>query len=394
VSALVAEIPPRPETPRGVEPVLRRADDGGWTYRYRTRWTDPITGKRPPAEFDTLAEVLDFRAFLRQARARGEVAQLTRGDRTIAQFVDRVWWPRYAKRRLARNTLAPYRSVYRNHLHPYVGSLKLRHLNAERVRDLRDALLDAGVGAPTVRRAMVLLQGICTDAVEAGALQFNPVRDIRKPAIKRKLSIQAPGPAQIEALIAGLDAAGAALVALIGYEGLRPSEALALEERHLMRSTILVEQHLDHGQVVIGLKNSGGRERSNRSPTLYTPVRETIDRHLADRGRAGRRQLLFPGEHGKPWTPYEYRRWRETQFAPAVERAGIDLGRPYDLRHGCASMLLHAQRPLGEISKHMGHTVATLSAYYSHLIEDLRDQDPVDVEQQIHGARTSREETS
>jgi integrase len=81
--------------------------------------------------------------------------------------------------------------------------------------------------------------------------------------------------------------------------------------------------------------------------------------------------------------PGEYRRWRERDFAPAVERAGIELGRPYDLRHGCASLLLHAGWPLDRISKHMGHTIATLSAYYSHLIEDLRDQDPVDVEQQI-----------
>ena len=108
---LVDVAPALPETPRGVEPVLRRAADGAWCYRFRTRYDHPLTGKRVPVEFDTIEDVLGFRAQLRLARARGEVAQLSRGDRTLAEFVRKDYWPRYARRQLAQNTRGPYWSV-------------------------------------------------------------------------------------------------------------------------------------------------------------------------------------------------------------------------------------------------------------------------------------------
>ncbi len=76
-------------------------------------------------------------------------------------------------------------------------------------------------------------------------------------------------------------------------------------------------------------------------------------------------------------------------FKPAVARAGVadTITRPYDLRHACASLMLRTGAPLTEIADHMGHTVATLSSTYSHVIEDLRGAEPVPVDEQIARAR-------
>jgi integrase len=389
MSALAEQLPPRPTTPRGVEPVLRRGLACEWVYRFRTRWKDPVSGRRLVAEFDGVDDVVTFRAHLRVSRARGDVASIARGDITLDRFVELDYWRRFARHNLAPNTIASYRSVYRRHIGPTVGEMQLRRFDAPTAGELRDELLDADVGAPTVRRVLVILQGVFTWAIARGAVGSNPIRDVLKPTVTRQLAIAAPGPAQIEALRRELDPASAALVSLIGYEGLRPSEALALEERHLMRATLLVEQRLIDGAILVGLKTSKRKERENRSPDLYEAVRADVEAHLAQLPgrRRGSRRLLFTQPNGQPWTTADYRHWREHVFAPAVERAGIDLARPYNLRHGCASLLLHARRPLSEISEHMGHTVATLSEYYSHLILDLRDQDPVPVEQQIAAAR-------
>jgi integrase len=396
VSALVAEaIPPRPDTPRGVEAVLRRAAKGDWIYRFRTRWKDPVTGRRTPAEFDTIAEAEDFRALLRFRRARGDVARVTRADRSIDRFVQVEYWPRYARFNLAPSTISSNQSVYRRHISPHVGGIRLRRFDAAAGAKLRDMLQEAGVGDPTVRRALVILQGVFTHAIDIGIpLERNPIRDVRKPGVTRQLTINAPGPWQIEAVRRELDPMSAALVSLIAYEGLRPSEALGLEERHLQSATLIVEQRAIGGAIVAGLKTSHGNERHSRSPKLYQAVRGDIEAHLAEltAGRS-RRRLLFPGAAGGPWSTGEYRRWRETVFAPAVQRAGVDVGRVYDLRHGCASLLLHAGWPLERISKHMGHTISTLSTYYAHVIDDLREHaaPSVDVEQQITTARQPRE---
>lgn len=376
--------PPPPHTPVGVEAIWRSRRG---IYRFRTRWTDPMTGRRPPAEFDTIDEVLAFRGRLALARVRCEVADITRGEETVDGFVDTEWWPRYAGVELERSTLRSHASVYNNHIAPQVGHLQLRQLTGKRVAQMRDDLVAAGVRAPTVRRAMMILQGICRKAVEAGALGANPVRDIYKPAVTRQLAIVAPSVTDIEAVRAELDPMSGALVSVIGYQGLRPSEALALMERHVGTGALLVEQRLVDGEISTGQKTGRRVERADRSPTLYTAVAHDIAAHLDTAGRRGRRGLLFPAPTGKPWNEYQYRAWREHVFAPAVQRAGVELGRPYDLRHGCASLLLHAGRPLTEISEHMGHSVATLSRYYRHLIADLRGQDPIPVEEQIAAAR-------
>lgn len=379
--------PPRPETPRGIEPRLRRGRDGCWCWKFRVRWKDPITGRKRAEQLDTIPQAEAFHARLRLARAHRDVAALSRGQRTLNTFVELEWWPRYAGRRLERSTLRPYASVYNRHLAPHIGRLELRHLTSPRVRDLRELLLDLDVGAPTVRRALSILQGICSYAIEAGELDYNPVRDVEKPAVIRRLAIIAPGPLAVEALRGALDPASAVLVTLIAYEGLRPSEALALEVRHIATRTLLVEQRLVDGAVMPGQKSAPAAERACRTPELFVSAHQDLERHIATLDRRDPHAPLFPGAHGLTWTPREYRVWREDVFKPAVELAGLDIARPYDLRHGCASLLLHAQRPLTEIADHLGHTVATLSRYYAHMIADLRGQAAIPVDHQIRKAR-------
>lgn len=386
MTALAAP-PPRPQTPRGVEAVLRRGADGTWVYRFRTRWKDPISRRRVVAELDTVSEVLDFRARLRVARARGEIAQIARGDRTITDYAEGTWWPRHVMRHLEANTRGPYGSVWRRHLKPHIGDRQLRHLTPPAVVALRELLYDLEVGEPTIARALVILQGICAHAVEAGEIPLNPVKDVAKPSPEARLTIKAPGAAQIEKLRRQLDPRSAALVSLIGYAGLRPSEALGLARGHLGRSTILIERRVINGQLVTGQKTTRGRRRPARNTPLYQPVREDLERYLTT-ARRGRASLLFPNDDGSPWSTYEYRQWREQIFTPAVKAAGVEIARPYDLRHGAASMRLHAGMPVTVIAAEMGHTVTTLSDYYAHEIEDLRLTDPVPVEQQIHDARS------
>lgn len=392
MSALAHELPPPPATPRGVEAVPRRAPGGAIIYRFRTRWKDPVTGARIPSPvYDTIEDVLAFRAVQYVARAHGDVLKLTRSTTTLEQFADVEYWRRHAPEFLDKSTIASHSSVYRNHIKPRIGQVELRQLGTSTVEDWRNELAADGVGRPTINRALVVLSAICSRAVARSALEVNPVREVPKLKVAKRGAIYAPGATQVEAILRELDPTSAALCSLIGYEGLRPSEALGLEEPHLRTNTILVEQRAIDGQIMLGLKNSGNRDRDSRSPKLYPHVRQDLDRHLEHRGAAdqrARRRLIFPGAHGGPWSAYEYRRWRETVFAPAVERASVPVARPYDLRHGAASMLLHSRRPLTEIARHMGHTVTTLDRYYAHLIDELRDTDPIDVEQQIADART------
>jgi integrase len=409
--------PPRPSTPRGIEPVLRRGPRREWTWRYAVRWKDPITGKRKAEEFDTVGEAEDFRAHLRLARRRGALEDLTRGERTLINFVENEWWPNYAAKELDRNTLLTYAPVWNKHLHPRIGHLQLRQITPPVVQRLKTSMEDHGIGKPTIRRALAILQSICRHAITCGEMTINPVREVRKPVVTRQLAVVAIGPDQVETLRTVLldgftetiervdkrtgrtvvktrwhppDVVSAQLVSLIAYEGLRPEEALGLGDDHIGRATLLIERKNIDGRLVAGQKTGRRRARSFRSPELFGPVRQDLaELRLAQR-RPASCTLLFPRPDGDPWRKHDYDNWRNRTFRPAVKQVGLPLSRPYDLRHACASLLLHAGWPLNRIADHLGHSVATLSEFYAHLIADLRDAEPTPVEQQILAARSKR----
>jgi integrase len=406
----------------GIENRERHRRDGWIYWVFRVRWTDPTSGARRSEEFDDQQDAVDFRAALRLARRRGVVSEFDRGRVTLAAFVEQEWWPKYAGRNLAKNTLRSYAVVWNLHLLPRIGYLELRRITAPVVQQLREDLEDADcgmcsgsgliaqkdgparechacrgrgtLGAPTVRRALAILQSICRYAVARGEMEHNVVKDVEKPIVARQLAIVAISPAQVEALRAELDPESAVLVELIAFEGLRPEEVLALEDRHLGRGAILVEQKNVQGAIVIGLKRRRrGRARDDRSPELFGPVRQDLAEYrlaAARKPMSDGRQLLLPRQDGEPWRDSDYRNWRRRVFKPAVERAGLPITRPYDLRHACASLLIHAGWPLTEVADHLGHTVATLSQDYAHVIKDMKGRRPVPVEEAIAVARAER----
>ena len=71
-----------------------------------------------------------------------------------------------------------------------------------------------------------------------------------------------------------------------------------------------------------------------------------------------------------------------------MRAAGLEITRPYDLRHAFASLLIReGHLSLAEIADQMGNSVATLSEVYSHVIADMRGQERVPAETAIIAAR-------
>jgi hypothetical protein len=63
---------------------------------------------------------------------------------------------------------------------------------------------------------------------------------------------------------------------------------------------------------------------------------------------------------------YDWRNWRKRVFAPAAASADVAIGRPYDLRHSFASLLVHEGKSLAEVAAQLGDAVATVASTYTH----------------------------
>jgi integrase len=166
--------------------------------------------------------------------------------------------------------------------------------------------------------------------------------------------VQAIPPSLIEVMRARLLAGGrlrdATLLVVLGYAGLRPQEALALEWRHVRERTLLVERALSDGQLK-ALKN----RRQPRMVGLLAPLREDLTVWRETR-LSTPTAPVFPAASGGFWRATDWRNWRKRIYKPTAEAVGIDGARPYDLRHAFASLLIHEGRlSVVEVAARLGH---------------------------------------
>lgn len=422
-----------PRKVRGVENRRRERADGTVVWRFRVRWIDPATGQRVNEEFDTQKDAVDYQATIRLARRRGGLDALNAGREPLADYAT-YWWETYASHNLSRKTLKAYASVWNRHALARIGHLELRAVTPGVIARLRTDLEASGVGAPTIRKVMSVLQAMLRRAVEEDRVKSNAAKQVRKPSVATERAVRPLPPAVVEQLRAALVAnarprkldraqpnqplldsakpnqrlvaahAHAVLLTVLAYAGLRPEEALALEWRHVRKSTLLVEQKNVGGLVVPGQKVDG---KPPRTVDLLDAVREDLREHRLASGMPAATALVFPRRDGGPWLLSDYQNWRRRQFRHAALTAGlanapVDPKRgwtsddpykgpvPYDLRHSFASLLIHAgDLSVVEIAAQLGHSTQTLLSTYAHVLAELRGQPKVPADTQIAKARSA-----
>jgi integrase len=186
------------------------------------------------------------------------------------------------------------------------------------------------VSAGVIRAVLGMLQSMFRRAVEWGKASGNVVKEITKPAVVRKRAVVPLTPETVErirrAMLKASPTRGvrdATLVSILGYTGMRPEEALALECCHLGERTILVEQKL---AVTHGL----GRRRTSLAtavPGRWPPKRSS--RCYRRRGRSvGRRSLVSSSSARRASSYRASPRARETRSAASQVGLAMPRSRP------------------------------------------------------------------
>jgi hypothetical protein len=121
-----------------------------------------------------------FDAEIRRRKRTGELATMDACKETLANFAEE-WWRLYAVPNLAPKTLEVYADLWDRYVLPRLGGYPLRNLTPEVLARFRADLGAAGVGDPTIRKLMSIIQGVLQRAVEWHRLTTNPARAVRKP---------------------------------------------------------------------------------------------------------------------------------------------------------------------------------------------------------------------
>jgi len=346
---------------------VRRRPNGCWEVRWRQG------GRRHSRSFDRKGDADRLATDVRRRQQLGHTVELDRGAETLAEWME-TYWTSYAIPNLAPATRASYKQTWGKHLLPRVGSYELREITPGVVEDLHAQLHAAGVGDPTIRRALVILQGILKRAVVRGRLDYNPVVSVDKPPQRRGVRFRPLAPSTVEAIRRNVSRRDATLVSVIAYAGLRPAEAYELRWRDISRRSLAVHAPKTHRDRIV---------------KLLAPLAQDLAEWRLQAGRPAGTELVFPRTIPGPWATTDWRNWRRRVYQPAAHVAGVtDDMRAYRLRGSFASLLLWEGRSLTYVAEQMGHSVAVLSDHYAGVLEELEDAPRVPADQVVRQARS------
>ena len=291
----------------------------------------------------------------------------------------------YALHKLERSTLIRYTQVWNKHVLDRLGGYRLRDLTPRVIDAFVSDLENAGVGAPTIRKALAVLQAMLREAVRWERIAANPVKSVPKPRATRQRAVRPLAPASVEAIRAVLLEQGqhreATLISVLAYAGLRPGEAFALRWRSVGERTLVVDSALS-----FGAEKSDKARRGPRSIRMLAALK--LDLAELRRSTAPTDDdLIFPNFEGQPISNWDYRNWRRRVFKPAAVAAGLPDAIPYDLRHSFASLLIHEGRSVVDVARQMGHAPEMTWRTYAHVIDDLDATEQVTADELVTRAR-------
>lgn len=334
--------------------------------------------------------------------------------------MEEVWAPR-ARRRLAPKTWERDSVVYEKHIRPLLGARRVASLDIEDLVEWQDGLEEAGVGDPTLIKAIGILSSIFAEAARrprSTGVQGNPVSLLEKPAARRRRRPKVWGPVVVERVRfelvvnsrrVGLDRRLAALrdallVSLMAMTGCRPGEALALRWQDI-GSRIAICRALSGKEIRDRTKT--GRDRAVPVPS---PLGGDLDA-LRDLSGNSADAYVFHKPGGGHWLETDWRNYRSRHFVPALERveagwegwrstlsdpesvretvSGLAATRPYDLgRHTHSALMLASGISLQRLARIQGHGIRVLDETYAEQLAEFADHDErIDPVAEIEAAR-------
>ncbi|WP_303230456.1 site-specific integrase [Comamonas kerstersii] len=280
------------------------------------------------------------------------------------------------KKQVDNGQLSP--STYKGYYKSITGE-RMAHWDKWQLKDvtpsaLRDWISDMDCTSKAIRNMLIPLRSVFEDALNDGAIDFNPFDRIALAKLIRqtsKASDYVVDPFTLEERAAILKACRADELPMFQFwfeTGLRPGELQALEWQHIDfdKVTARIEQNQVAG-VIKGPKTESGKRTIDLSPDAIAALKTQKSISFM----RGKRVWLNPRTL-KPWETDA--QVRKTAWLPLMERAGIKYRNPYQIRHTYASTRLTAGANPWYIADQMGHADVTMvfKTYGKFIREDFQ----------------------
>lgn len=334
-----------------------------------------------------------------KAAQEAAAAAMARKPLTVADAV-KVWFD-LKRREVSGNSAAGYGVAIERHLLPTLGDRPVVELTHDEIQNVVNGWRDAGKGAQTIARCLLVLRSSLARQVQQGNLPYNPASDIVKesPKKRRELTVWTAEEAARFLKAAEADSLGPFWCMTL-LEGMRRGEVLGLRWVDVQWSAGDSEATAFIRQTVVPDLANGGKaivqpraktRSSERAVVLTAPTIRALKAHR-DRQKFQRQALgevwedsglIVTNETGGPLNPSNVKAHRERLIAAA----GVPQLTTHDLRHIAATTMLAAGTSPALVSRKIGHSsIQTTVDLYGHVSASDQAAANAAVERWLKGA--------
>jgi integrase len=331
----------------------------GKAYEYHAvRFSDPGTGKEKTRYFTT-------RKLADQARVEIEGRVVTgtySGDShhiTVRTMANRWRKAGYSPRRADETALELY-------VLPRWGAVRMSDIRAGMLEIWRNELLKDGVGASTVRKALLVVGILFRFAMRDHIVHINPASFVKKPSVRtRRAAAERLTPEQLGGLFAGLTGRTRIVVWIGAATGMREGETFGLRwgDVDLEGRLIHVCRQYTHGEFVEFPKTDAGARDIGIDTKLATELATWKLAQKAEHRKAT--SLVVATSAGGALSASNF---LQREFYPALEAAELPRVVFHSLRHTASTILASSTIPPGAVHRILGHaSFATTMKLYGGL---------------------------
>jgi len=222
---------------------------------------------------------------------------MPRSSKSVSDACD-SWLKTCERNELERSTLKAYKSHAKIHIEPKIGSLLLTDLSRSQIRDFMHDLMDEGVSRAQVRKIMVSLRSILSEAVEREWIDHNVGVDVKVKRQARSLVDDTiiPTKDEIRRILSNAPASHKAMFVTAIFTGMRISELRGLTWANIdfEAKIIRVSQRADEYCQIGAPKSRAGVRNIPMAPTVFKVLSE-----WKKNAPEGSLDLAFPNSVGK-----------------------------------------------------------------------------------------------
>jgi len=349
-----------------------------WAFRYELPGTTQAKRKQKYLSgFPTKKEAEKVLAQINAKLARGEYS--TTSNITVAELLD-IWLSDHVATELAPKSQVFYDNYVRLYLKPNLGHYKLTELKPNHITSFYSDLFKDGKSADLVNKCHRTLRAALYQAYRWEYTDKKIIDRVKAPAVSR------PAPTfwdeyEITEGIKYFSGHSIEFHVIVALNlGLRQGEICGLKEEDInyKNKTIQIRRvvQLINGTVIT-------KPPKTKKSMRLLPLSDSMIKVFKERSKWIRENRLFFGAaYNKDWLGFFsvdnngdiiHDRYVCNRFRGMMKRCSLPKVTFHDLRHSCASWLLHKGATIKDIQEILGHTnMSTTSDIYSHVVMDTK----------------------